>query len=82
MFAVITVDDEQRHATTVKEWTASPCWNESFDLRVTKESVIKVALYSWTVAVQAFNQQTSKKPAAVFLGSFTEMKQRMFNLNS
>ena len=38
MFAVITVDDEQRHATTLKKRTSSPYWNESFALCVQQAS--------------------------------------------
>jgi hypothetical protein len=33
-FAVITVDGEHRHATSVINKTAKPHWSESFDLCV------------------------------------------------
>ncbi|KAG1048564.1 hypothetical protein G6F43_009055 [Rhizopus delemar] len=58
-FAVVTVDGEQTHTTTVMKKTLNPYWNESFDLQVTNNSVI---------AVQVFDQKKFKKKDQGFLG--------------
>ncbi|KAI8378514.1 hypothetical protein BD560DRAFT_389578 [Blakeslea trispora] len=58
-FAVVTVDNEQTHTTTVMKKTLNPYWNESFDLKVTNQSVI---------AVQVFDQKKFKKKDQGFLG--------------
>ncbi|KAI8326953.1 hypothetical protein EDC96DRAFT_555998 [Choanephora cucurbitarum] len=58
-FAVVTVDNEQTHTTTVMKKTLNPYWNESFDLKVTNRSVI---------AVQVFDQKKFKKKDQGFLG--------------
>ncbi|KAG1585007.1 hypothetical protein G6F48_007537 [Rhizopus delemar] len=58
-FAVVTVDGEQTHTTTVMKKTLNPYWNESFDLRVNSESVI---------AVQVFDQKKFKRKDQGFLG--------------
>ncbi|KAL1926541.1 hypothetical protein VTP01DRAFT_5662 [Rhizomucor pusillus] len=58
-FAVVTVNGEQTHTTTVMKKTLNPYWNETFDLQVTNESVI---------AVQVFDQKKFKKKDQGFLG--------------
>jgi len=58
-FAVITVDGEQTHTTTVIKKTLNPYWNESFDVNVTDSSI---------VAVQIFDQKKFKKKDQGFLG--------------
>ncbi|KAF3936391.1 hypothetical protein ABW19_dt0201634 [Dactylella cylindrospora] len=58
-FAVITVDGEQTHTTTVIKKTLNPYWNESFDVNVSDSSII---------AVQIFDQKKFKKKDQGFLG--------------
>ncbi|KAJ7269799.1 C2 domain-containing protein [Mycena rebaudengoi] len=58
-FAIINVDAEQIHTTSVIRKTLNPCWNESFDITVKDLSV---------VAVQIFDQRKFKRPDQGFLG--------------
>ncbi|KAK7466890.1 hypothetical protein VKT23_003953 [Stygiomarasmius scandens] len=58
-FAVITVDAEQTHTTSVMKKTLNPYWNESFDIVVKDSSV---------VAVQIFDQRKFKRRDQGFLG--------------
>ncbi|KAF5365696.1 hypothetical protein D9758_003127 [Tetrapyrgos nigripes] len=58
-FAVITVDAEQTHTTSVMKKTLNPYWNESFDIFVKDSSV---------VAVQIFDQRKFKRRDQGFLG--------------
>ncbi|KAI5778216.1 hypothetical protein EDC01DRAFT_719441 [Geopyxis carbonaria] len=58
-FAVVTVDGEQTHTTSVIRKTLNPYWNESFDIQVTESSII---------AVQIFDQKKFKKKDQGFLG--------------
>ncbi|KAH9977291.1 HECT-domain-containing protein [Lactifluus volemus] len=58
-FAVITVDSEQTHTTSVIKKTLNPYWNESFDIMVKDSSV---------VAVQIFDQRKFKRRDQGFLG--------------
>jgi len=58
-FAVVTVDGEQTHTTSVIRKTLNPYWNESFDLTVSEASI---------VAVQIFDQKKFKKKDQGFLG--------------
>ncbi|KAH9930896.1 HECT-domain-containing protein [Fomitopsis serialis] len=58
-FAVITVDAEQTHTTSVIKKTLNPYWNESFDIFAKDSSVI---------AVQIFDQRKFKKRDQGFLG--------------
>ncbi|KAF8633731.1 hypothetical protein AX17_004387 [Amanita inopinata Kibby_2008] len=58
-FAVITVDAEQTHTTSVIKKTLNPYWNESFDITVKDSSV---------VAVQIFDQRKFKRKDQGFLG--------------
>ncbi|KAK1220738.1 hypothetical protein PQX77_016486 [Marasmius sp. AFHP31] len=58
-FAVITVDAEQTHTTSVMKKTLNPYWNESFDIVVVDSSV---------VAVQIFDQKKFKRKDQGFLG--------------
>ena len=58
-FAVLTVDGEQTHTTTVIKKTLNPYWNESFNVVVTESSII---------AVQIFDQKKFKKKDQGFLG--------------
>ncbi|PWW78736.1 HECT-domain-containing protein [Tuber magnatum] len=58
-FAVVTVDGEQTHTTSVIRKTLNPYWNESFDLQVSEASI---------VAVQIFDQKKFKKKDQGFLG--------------
>ncbi|GAB5587048.1 hypothetical protein Unana1_01948 [Umbelopsis nana] len=58
-FAVVTVDGEQTHTTTVMKKTLNPYWNESFDVEAKNQSVI---------AVQVFDQKKFKKKGQGFLG--------------
>ncbi|KAF9264871.1 HECT-domain-containing protein [Marasmius fiardii PR-910] len=58
-FAVITVDAEQTHTTSVMKKTLNPYWNEGFDIIVKDSSV---------VAVQIFDQKKFKRKDQGFLG--------------
>ncbi|KAJ3867740.1 hypothetical protein EV359DRAFT_78243 [Lentinula novae-zelandiae] len=58
-FAVITVDAEQTHTTSVMKKTLNPYWNESFDITVKDSSVL---------AVQIFDQRKFKRRDQGFLG--------------
>ncbi|CCA69820.1 related to RSP5-Hect domain E3 ubiquitin-protein ligase [Serendipita indica DSM 11827] len=58
-FAVITVDAEQTHTTSVIKKTLNPYWNENFEIDVKDSSV---------VAVQVFDQRKFKKRDQGFLG--------------
>ncbi|KAF7723562.1 E3 ubiquitin-protein ligase pub1 [Apophysomyces ossiformis] len=71
-FAVVTVDGEQTHTTTVMKKTLNPYWNESFDLKVTNQSVI---------AVQVFDQKKFKKRDQGFLGVINVQVGNVFDLS-
>ncbi|KAF2117563.1 hypothetical protein BDV96DRAFT_395510 [Lophiotrema nucula] len=58
-FAVATVNGEQTRTTSVIKKTLNPYWNESFDMRVSEDSVL---------AVQIFDQKKFKKKDQGFLG--------------
>ncbi|EEB08801.1 HECT-type ubiquitin-protein ligase E3 Pub1 [Schizosaccharomyces japonicus yFS275] len=58
-FAVLTVDGEQTHTTTVIKKTLNPYWNESFEVTANENS---------TLAVQIFDQKKFKKKGQGFLG--------------
>ncbi|CAO3616607.1 unnamed protein product [Cunninghamella blakesleeana] len=70
-FAVLTVDGEQTHTTTVMKKTLNPYWNESFDLDVTNQGVI---------VVQVFNQKKFKKKDQGFLGVVNVQVNTVFDL--
>ncbi|ORE11738.1 E3 ubiquitin-protein ligase RSP5 [Rhizopus microsporus var. microsporus] len=71
-FAVVTVDGEQTHTTTVMKKTLNPYWNESFDLKVSNESVI---------AVQVFDQKKFKRKDQGFLGVINVQVSSVFDLD-
>ncbi|KAI7905858.1 uncharacterized protein BX663DRAFT_549000 [Cokeromyces recurvatus] len=71
-FAVVTVDGEQTHTTTVMKKTLNPYWNESFDLKVSNQSVI---------AVQVFDQKKFKKKDQGFLGVINVQVSNVFDLD-
>lgn len=58
-FAIVTVDGEQTHTTSVIKKTLNPYWNDSFDITVNDASII---------AVQIFDQKKFKKQNQGFLG--------------
>lgn len=58
-FAVATINGEQTQTTGVIKKTLNPYWNESFDLRVTEDSIL---------AIQIFDQKKFKKKDQGFLG--------------
>ncbi|KAI9028089.1 hypothetical protein CLU79DRAFT_737674 [Phycomyces nitens] len=71
-FAIVTVDSEQTHTTTVMKKTLNPYWNESFDLQVTNRSVI---------AVQVFDQKKFKKKDQGFLGVINVQVGNVFDVD-
>ncbi|RUP50997.1 hypothetical protein BC936DRAFT_136672 [Jimgerdemannia flammicorona] len=71
-FAVVTVDGEQTHTTTVMKKTLNPYWNESFDMQVTNLSVI---------AVQVFDQKKFKKRDQGFLGVINVQMGNVFDVS-
>ncbi|RGB42281.1 putative ubiquitin-protein ligase [Rhizophagus diaphanus] len=72
-FAVVTVDGEQTHTTSVIKKTLNPYWNESFDVQVTNQSVI---------AVQIFDQKKFKKKDQGFLGVINVQVGDVIDVNS
>ncbi|PWN37850.1 HECT-domain-containing protein [Meira miltonrushii] len=58
-FAIVTVDGEQTHTTSVIKKTLNPYWSDSFDVSVKDSSVL---------AVQIFDQKKFKKRDQGFLG--------------
>ncbi|KAI1616890.1 E3 ubiquitin-protein ligase hula [Exophiala viscosa] len=58
-FAVATISGEQTKTTSVIRKTLNPYWNESFDMRVTEDSIL---------AIQIFDQKKFKKKDQGFLG--------------
>ncbi|KAK0552912.1 hypothetical protein OC846_001491 [Tilletia horrida] len=58
-FAIVTVDGEQTHCTSVIKKTLSPYWSDAFDVEVTDASIL---------AVQVFDQKKFKKKDQGFLG--------------
>ncbi|CAI2172982.1 11836_t:CDS:10 [Funneliformis geosporum] len=72
-FAVVTVDGEQTHTTSVIKKTLNPYWNESFDIRVSNQSVI---------AVQIFDQKKFKKKDQGFLGVINVQVGDVFDVNT
>ncbi|KAK6379528.1 hypothetical protein LTS17_006446 [Exophiala oligosperma] len=58
-FAVATISGEQTRTTSVIRKTLNPYWNESFDMKVTEDSIL---------AIQIFDQKKFKKKDQGFLG--------------
>ncbi|KAI9883191.1 MAG: hypothetical protein M1823_005048 [Watsoniomyces obsoletus] len=58
-FAVATIGGEQTKTTSVIKRTLNPYWNESFDMKVTEDSIL---------TVQIFDQKKFKKKDQGFLG--------------
>lgn len=58
-FAIVTVDGEQTHTTSIIKKTLNPYWSDSFDVNVRDSSVL---------AVQIFDQKKFKKRDQGFLG--------------
>ncbi|KAF9432563.1 hypothetical protein BGZ76_010626 [Entomortierella beljakovae] len=71
-FAVVTVDGDQTHTTTVMKKTLNPYWNESFEVKVTNKSVL---------AVQIFDQKKFKKKCQGFLGTVNIQMGDVFDVN-
>ena len=44
-FAIVTVDGEQTHTTSVIKKTLNPYWNDSFDITVNDASVVAVQIF-------------------------------------
>eukprot|EP00842_Homolaphlyctis_polyrhiza_P005494 jgi/Hompol1/5946/HPOL_000911-RA len=73
-FAVITVDGEQTHTTTVIRRTLNPYWNEAFDLQLKNENVI---------TIQIFDQRKFKKDKNQgFLGVINVQMGSVFNIQN
>ncbi|TPX38288.1 hypothetical protein SmJEL517_g00076 [Synchytrium microbalum] len=72
-FAVVTVDGEQTHTTSVIKRTLNPYWNESFDIDVRANSVI---------TVQIFDQRKFKKTKDQgFLGVINQQMSAIFDIS-
>ncbi|KAF9358513.1 hypothetical protein BGX34_008898, partial [Mortierella sp. NVP85] len=71
-FAVVTVDGDQTHTTTVMKKTLNPYWNESFEVTVTNKSVL---------AVQIFDQKKFKRKDQGFLGTVNIQMGDVFDVN-
>ncbi|KAF9934504.1 hypothetical protein BGZ75_007542 [Mortierella antarctica] len=71
-FAVVTVDGDQTHTTTVMKKTLNPYWNESFEVNVTNKSIL---------AVQIFDQKKFKKKDQGFLGTINIQMGDVFDVN-
>ncbi|KAI8338086.1 E3 ubiquitin-protein ligase RSP5 [Chlamydoabsidia padenii] len=72
-FAMVTIDGEQNYTTTVLKKTLNPCWNESFDIQVTSQTVL---------ALQVFDQKRFKKRDQGSLGATTIQLDKVFDLQS
>ncbi|KAF8940668.1 hypothetical protein BGZ47_007669 [Haplosporangium gracile] len=72
-FAVVTIDGDQTHTTTVMKKTLNPYWNESFEVSVTNKSV---------VAVQIFDQKKFKKKDQGFLGTVNIQMGDVFDVST
>ncbi|KAG0263617.1 hypothetical protein BG011_008467 [Mortierella polycephala] len=72
-FAVVTVDGDQTHTTTVMKKTLNPYWNESFEVNVTNKSIL---------AVQIFDQKKFKKKDQGFLGTVNIQMGDVFDVNN
>ncbi|KAG0307226.1 hypothetical protein BGZ97_000463 [Linnemannia gamsii] len=72
-FAVVTVDGDQTHTTTVMKKTLNPYWNESFEVLVTNKSVL---------AVQIFDQKKFKKKDQGFLGTVNIQMGDVFDVST
>ncbi|KAF9127760.1 hypothetical protein BGW39_005652 [Mortierella sp. 14UC] len=72
-FAVVTVDGDQTHTTTVMKKTLNPYWNESFDVSVANKSVL---------AVQIFDQKKFKKKDQGFLGTVNIQMGDVFDIGT
>lgn len=70
-FAVVTIDGEQTHTTSVMRKTLNPYWNETFELTATPSSVI---------AVQIFDQRKFKRKDQGFLGVINVQMSSVFDL--
>lgn len=70
-FAVVTIDGEQTHTTSVMRKTLNPFWNETFELTATPSSVI---------AVQIFDQRKFKRKDQGFLGVINVQMSSVFDL--
>ncbi|KAI7828247.1 hypothetical protein BC939DRAFT_483487 [Gamsiella multidivaricata] len=71
-FAVVTVDGDQTHTTTVMKKTLNPYWNESFEVNVMNKSVL---------AVQIFDQKKFKRKDQGFLGTINIQMGDVFDVN-
>ncbi|KAG0244214.1 hypothetical protein BGX31_009610 [Mortierella sp. GBA43] len=71
-FAVVTVDGDQTHTTTVMKKTLNPYWNESFEVKARNRSII---------AVQIFDQKKFKKKDQGFLGTVNIQMGDVFDVN-
>ncbi|KAF9160694.1 hypothetical protein DFQ26_005264 [Actinomortierella ambigua] len=72
-FAVVTVDGDQTHTTTVMKRTLNPYWNESFEVNVSNKSIL---------AVQIFDQKKFKKKDQGFLGTVNIQMGDVFDVNN
>ncbi|KAF9962648.1 hypothetical protein BGZ65_008655 [Modicella reniformis] len=72
-FAVVTVDGDQTHTTTVMKKTLNPYWNESFEVQVTNKSII---------GVQIFDQKKFKKKDQGFLGTINIQMGEVFDVDA
>ncbi|KAF8930918.1 hypothetical protein BGZ58_007936 [Dissophora ornata] len=72
-FAVVTVDGDQTHTTTVMKKTLNPYWNETFEVNVTNKSIL---------AVQIFDQKKFHKKDQGFLGTVNIQMGDVFDVNT
>ncbi|KAM3583603.1 hypothetical protein VKS41_004508 [Umbelopsis sp. WA50703] len=70
-FAVLTIDGDQTHTTTVMKKTLNPYWNESFDVQMANSSKI---------SLQVFDQKKFKKKDQGFLGVVNVQMSNVFDV--
>ncbi|ORZ06051.1 E3 ubiquitin-protein ligase RSP5 [Absidia repens] len=71
-FAIVNIDGEQTHTTTVMKKTLNPCWNENFNIKANSES---------NIAIQVFDQKRFKKSDQGFLGAINVQLKTVLNLD-
>ncbi|CAO3592000.1 unnamed protein product [Absidia cylindrospora] len=72
-FAVVNIDGEQTHTTTVMKKTLNPSWNEGFNIKVNSQS---------SISIQVFDQKRFKKRDQGLLGAINVQLKMVLNLDT
>jgi E3 ubiquitin-protein ligase NEDD4 len=94
-FAVLTIDGDQTHTTTVMKKTLNPYWNESFDVYVicllqlvwldntffnSNMGISRQMANSSKISLQVFDQKKFKKKDQGFLGVVNVQMSNVFDV--